>query len=175
MQATLPLDEIDPCRLVVLAEDVTTQESALDACQRILARFDAELDFDVTAWRISDLGDLVAAHRAADALTRADILLLFLRGNDLAPETLPFLESAIERRSKRTGVLALAVVGPSPPDSPALHALVLRVSYLANRLRMDFLPPLLPEPVPGDDWMESPALRESAREGLGNNHWGLNE
>ena len=174
-QETLPLDETNPCRLVLLSEGLATHAAALEVGQRILSRFDAELDFDLGIWTFSDLENLVSAHHAAEALARADILVLSVSGHDLAAEASKWLESVAGRRCKSTGALALTV-GPSPnPDPFALRALVLRVSYLAIRLRMDFLPLLPPETDPGTGWVEPLALQKAAREESDNNHWGLNE
>ena len=175
-QATLALEEPNPCRLLVLSEDASTHARAMDICNRILSRLDAELDFAVAVWRFSDLENLVSAHRAAEALARADILLLSLRGKDLSPDTLKWLEAAGDQRYKSAGARALTVTESPPSNQLALQALLLRGSYLANRFRMDFLLLLPPEMVAGAESEEgSPVLPNATPEKMGDNHWGLNE
>jgi hypothetical protein len=170
------LEGANPCQFVVLAENPAAHESAMEICGGVLARFDAELAFAFSFWNFNDLTDPASAHWAAEAVTRADILLFALQGPDLTPETLNWLESCIQPRTKTEGALVLMVTD-SPGTNLALEALLYRLQYVANRLRMDFLP-LGPLPAGlniGTARNFSPELLNRAREETSSNHWGLNE
>jgi len=176
MQGTLSLDGADPCQLVVLSENPVAHESAMEICSGVMARFEAELAFTFNYWKLKDLSDPVSAHWAEEAVARADILLFSLQSPELTPETLNWLESCIQLRTKSEGALALMVT-KLPGTIPVFESLLYRMQYLANRLRMDFLPliPLLAgmgiEALTG----LSSAARTRAGEEPGGNHWGLNE
>jgi len=176
VQEILPLEGANPCQFVVLAEDPAAHEFAMEVCGGVLANFDAELAFAFSFWNFKDLGDPASAHWAAEAVARADILLFSLQGPDLTPETLNWLETCVQPRTKTEGALALIVAG-SPSTNLTLEALLYRMQYVANRLRMDFLP-LVPLPAgmtSGTATDFSPELLNQAREETGSNHWGLNE
>ena len=170
------MEGANPCQFVVLAEDSAAHESAMEVCGGVLANFDAELAFAFSFWNFKDLGDPASAHWAAEAVARADILLFSLQSADLTPETLNWLESCIQQRTRTEGALALMVAG-SPGANLALEALLYRMQYMANRLRMDFLP-LIPLPMGASIETStdlSAALLNQGREEPGSNHWGLNE
>jgi len=176
VQETLPLEGANPCQFAVLAEDPVAHESAMEICGGVLARFDAELAFAFSFWKFKDLSDPASAHWAAEAVARADILLVSMQSAALTPEALNWLESCVQQRTKTEGALALMVAG-SPGTNLTLEALLYRMQYVANRLRMDFLP-LVPLPAGmniGTSTDLSAALLNLAREETGSNHWGLNE
>jgi len=176
VQETLPLEGADPCQFVVLSEDSAAHESAMEVCGGVVARFDSELAFAFSFWRFKDLRDPATAHWAAEAVARADILLFSLQGPELSPETQMWLEACIQPRTKTEGALALMVT-KLPGANPSIEALLYRMQYVANRLRMDFLPLVpLPEGASFGTSMNWPAaLLNQAREEPGSNHWGLNE
>ena len=176
VQETLPLEGADPCQFVVLAEDSVAHESAMEICSGMLARFDAELAFAFSFWKFKDLTEPVSAHWAAEAVARADVILVSLQGHDLTPETMHWLESCAQPRTKAEGAFAL-VVARTSGVSPALEPLLYRLQFVAHRLRMDFLP-LVPLPAGmslGTSMNASSALLNRSDEATGSNHWGLNE
>jgi hypothetical protein len=176
---TLPLEEADECQFVVLAEDPATHDSAMEVCREVSARFDVELSLAFSFWKFRDLSNPALAPRAAEAVARADIILFSLQGRDLAPETMNWLESCAQLRTKAEGALAL-IVTQFPGTNPALESLWYQMQYVAHQLRMDFLP-LVPLPAGisvGTSADPSPALLSADQEEFGGNHWdhwGLNE
>ena len=175
VQEILPLEGADPCQFVVLSEDAAAHESAMVKCGGVLTRFDAELAFSFSFWRFKDLSGPASAHWAAEAVARADIILFSLQGHDLAPEILNWLESCIQLRTKTTGALAVMVGTSDSANILAFEALLFRMRYFANVLRMDFLP-LVPLPGGSDIHMpDSSMLPGRPRQELVHDHWGLNE
>jgi hypothetical protein len=175
VQETLPLEGANPCHFLVIYENAAAHDLAMEVCGGVVGRFETELAFAFSFWQVKDLVDPVSAHWAAEAMSRADIILFSLPGRDLAPETSRWLDVCIQSRTKSEGALALLVT-ELPGMSLALEALLSRLQFAAHRLRMDFLP-LLP---PGVDTSASadPSLalfnkvREDSR---ASTHWGLNE
>jgi len=171
VQESLPLEEVNPCQFVVLSESALAHETAMAVCGAVLTRFDQELAFGFHFWKFKDLTEPAPAHEAAEALTRADVVLLSVECHDLPPAVATWLESSLPPRTKTTGALALMVVNSGPrPEWEALHY---RMQYLAHRLRLEFLP-LTPRPDDGKSDVP-PALLEPRREDPANEHWGLNE
>jgi len=175
IQETLALEGTSPCQFVVLSEDAATHESAMVRCSGVLARFDDELAFSFSFWRFNDLGDPAKAHWAAAAMARADIILFSLQDHDLVPEVLAWLEFCIQLRTKAVGALAMMVNKSAAANNLAFEALLFRMRYVANALRMDFLP-LFPFPANSNTGLpdSSMMLTRSGQE-LVNGHWGLNE
>jgi len=175
VQETLPLDEVNPCRFVVLSEDATTRESAMRVYNGLLLKFEVELAFGLNFWKLKDLANPFLAHQAAEALARADVLLLSVRGHNLPLEMVQWLEVSSFLRRKNIGVLALIVAGSPGLDVVVAQALLYQALYLANRLRMDFLP-LIPTVVNArTDGAEALAWHEVQRKESGYDHSGLNE
>jgi hypothetical protein len=176
VQETLSLEEVNPCRFLVVYEDAATHDAAMEVCARLLARFEPEISFTFSFWKFNDLNEAASAHWAADAVARADIVLFSLSGRDLSPEAAKWLDSCVQARKKETGALALLITG-LPGSGLAVEALLFRMQYAASRLRMDFLP-LAPTPADAVNAVSagqlSPYFHETAEES-GGNHWGLNE
>jgi len=176
LQETLPLEEANPCKFLVVYEDAAAYDLAMEICRGAMARFEPELPFAFSFWKVKDLSDPVSAHWAAEAVARADIILFSLPGRDLAPETSLWLDVCAQARTKSEGALALIVAEPAKSDL-AIGGLLSQLQSAALRLRMDFLPLLPPPPkenseVSATSW---PAGLTEFHEDPGGDHWGLNE
>jgi hypothetical protein len=176
VQETLSLEGADPCQFLVLYEDAVAHDTAMEICARLLSHFGADLAFAFSFWTFKELATPVSAHWAAEAVSRADVILLVLQGRDPAPEAVNWLDACARARTKMEGALAVMVASPAAA-SPMLEPLLSRMQFIAHRLHMDFLP-LVPSwsgasreapPVP------LPAALDQAREFAGHDHWGLNE
>ena len=176
VQETLPLEGANPCHFLVIYEDAAAHDLAMEVCGGVISRFDAELAFAFSFWKVNDLQDPVLAHWAAEAVNRADIILFSLAGHDLAPEATQWLDACIQARTKSEGALAL-IVPKASGGGLAVEALLSRLQFAAHRLRMDFLPllPLPPGAGRGTPADVSLALLNKAQEESRGNHWGLNE
>jgi hypothetical protein len=176
VQETLSLEGANPCQFLVLYEDAVAHDLAMEVCGGVMARFEAELAFAFSFWKVKDLNDPVSAHWAAEAVARADIILFSLPAHDLTPETSQWLDACVLARTKVEGALA-AIITKAPGASLAVRTLLSRLQFLAHRLRMDFLPLLPPLPEASVEAAAAPwpsGLNET-REEPGSNHWGLNE
>ena len=176
LQETLPLEGTNPCNFLVLYEDAAAHDLAMEVCGGVMARFDVELAFAFSFWKVKDLNDPVSAHWAAEAAAHADIILFSLPAHDLTPETSQWLDACVQARTKVEGALALIVT--EPPDAGlAFGALLSRLQFAAHRLRMDFLPLLPPLPDTSIEASAAPLPAElnEFQEESGSNHWGLNE
>ena len=87
LQETLPLEGASPCHFLVMYEDAVADDLAMEVLGGVMARFAAELAFAFSFWKVKDLNDPASAHWAAEAVARADIMLLSLPAHDLTPET----------------------------------------------------------------------------------------
>jgi hypothetical protein len=176
VQDTFSLEGTDPCQILVLYEDAAAHDVAMEVCGRLLAHFESELAFAFSFWKFKDLDNPVAAHWAAKAVARADVMLFSLPGRDLSLETMNWLEMCVQGRTKAEGALAVMVTEHHEMDL-AVEALLSRLQFAAHRLRMDFLP-LLP-PVAAARLEASaeppPVWMNEVREEAGSSHWGLNE
>src|SRR5208282_1900861 len=152
---TLSLEGANSCQFLVLYENAAAHDLAMEVCGGVMARFEPELTFAFSFWKIQDLSDPKSARWAAAAVARADIILFSLPGRDLAPETGRWLDVCVQTRTKAEGALAL-VVTETAEASLAVGALLSRLQNVAYRLRMDFLP-LMP-PLP-DTSLEASAAR----------------
>jgi len=176
VQETLPLEGANPCHILVMYEDAAAHGLAMEVCGGVMARFEAELAFAFSFWKVKDLNDPASAHWAVEAVARADIILFSLPAHDLTPETSRWLDACVQARTKAEGALAV-IVTEAPGAGPAFGALLSRLQFAAHRLRMDFLPLLPPLPATSIEATAAPlpAGRNEFREEPGGNHWGLNE
>src|SRR4051812_36076353 len=152
----------DPCQIVILSEDGSTQRTAMELCSRLRSRFENDLSFDVHSWSLNELDNPNSTRSATHAAARADVLLIAMQQAGLSPAVQKWLDGISEARSKSEGALAIMV--PDLKDSGmSIDTLLVRFKNTATRLRMDFLGvvPLVPEGSPPSE--------------TGNSHWGLNE
>ena len=176
LQETLPLEGANPCHFLVMYEDAVAHDLAMEVLGGVMARFAAELAFAFSFWKVKDLSDPASAHWAAEAVARADIMLLSLPAHDLTPETSRWLEACVLARTKAEGAFAV-IITKAPGASLAVRTLLSRLQFVAHRLRMDFLPllPPLPEASVEATAAQWPSGLNETREEPGSNHWGLNE
>ena len=109
VQATLPLEVASPCQILVMYEDAVAHDLAMEVCGGVMARFEADLAFAFSFWKVKDLNDPVSAHWATEAVARADIVLLSLPAHDLTPEISRWLDACVLVRTKAEGALAVIV------------------------------------------------------------------
>ena len=176
VQETLSLEGANPCQIMVLYEDAVAHDLAMAVCERVLAHFSTELTFAFSFWTFNDLATPASAHWAAEAVNRADIILVALQGRDPAPSAVNWLDACSRARTKMEGAMAVLITGPRNA-SLVIEALLSRMQFIAQRLRMDFFP-LLPASL--KQAMETgagplPPPPDEPRQKPGLDHWGLNE
>jgi len=167
------------CRIMVIYEGAAAHDKALEMCHRLSTQFGEELEFAFEAWKVAELLDAASARRAAEAAARADILLFSVGGTDLAPEVRIWLESLTAPNIGSDRALAVLFADPVHlPDSSEL--LVARLREVANRLRMDFLPPMPDTALRSLDALQErvctvTSVLKDILERPRFDHWGLNE
>ncbi|HLP77018.1 MAG TPA: hypothetical protein VK327_08875 [Candidatus Paceibacterota bacterium] len=175
VQETLPIEVLDPCHIVVLSEDGSTHQAALEICSRLLSRFEEELLFAAQNWRFDQLHDPESAREAADSAARADVLILTINGSDTSLVLSDWLETVAALRMKPEGVLGVIIQAPVP-SPPVIARMLDRFRSVAFQLRMTFLP--LVRPIAGDRGGHTGfplMIPESELRETSNTHWGLNE
>jgi hypothetical protein len=174
------IDSAEVCQTVVLAEDSTAHVSAMELCDRLQKQLGNELQFNFHTCRFKELSDPIRARMTAEAVARADILLISTHGSDLSAPVQQWLELCFGLRQDSEGALALLLVEPIDA-SAAIGELIGRLQKASSRLRMDFLP-LVPQSVeqliralPGQQPQSiSPALK-ATHPHRPSDHWGINE
>jgi hypothetical protein len=173
-------ESAEVCQTVVLAEDSAAHVGAMEMCDRLQKQLGDELRFNFHTCRFTELSDPIRARMAAEAVARADILLICTHGSDLSAPVHQWLELCFGLRHNSEGALALLFVEPIDA-SAAIGELMGRLQKASGRLRMDFLP-LMPQSVeqlihalPGQQPQSiSPALKGTLRH-RPSDHWGINE
>jgi len=174
----LPLPEQEVCKVVVLCEDASTREKAVEVCEHLTAQFGDEMMFAVSYWKLADLA-AATRHSAAKAAADSDIIVFFTHGDDLPPRVADWLDLCATHRIKREGAMGVLLVEPISPTA-SIGVLLSRLEVAAARLRVDFLP-LLPAASGDFSGLDDRAqavtslLREILDPPLPPSHWGLNE
>jgi hypothetical protein len=168
---------MDPCRIVVLAEDSIAGGHAMERCGRIVAQLEGEIAFAVQPYRFVELSDPASAHNASEVAARADVLVFAVHGAELSHDFQRWLDALLDRRTRSDGALALMIIGPIESHE-LVDVLVGRFHEVALRLGLEFLPLLpdaLPEGASGARTSPVPPGLPSEFRDRGNTHWGLNE
>ena len=169
----------DVCRVVVVYEDGSAHERAMELAARLEEQVGTELAFIFSSWNFKELAEPGPARAATEAAAGADIILLSAHGNDLPSAVGRWLELCAAERTISEGALALFLAEPFMLSASS-EAVIDRLQHAAGMLGMDFLS-LIPQPAeqiirsfkersetasrPTRDFPDRP----------GGNHWGLDE
>jgi hypothetical protein len=125
--------------VVVVYEDSETRELAMAFCDRMVRRYWAKLDFDVSWWSFDSLAKADSAKSAATKTVSADLLLFATRPeNELPFHIRTWSEAWIPERSEREGSL-VGLPTPDVGDRPESTATRAYLRALAHRAGMDYL------------------------------------
>ena len=125
--------------VVVLYENPSTREEAVQFCNQLIARFWSNCEFDLNWRSFSELDDLQAAGDAATKVAKANLIVFAIApGRDVPAETKTLVETWLAQRTDHEG----ALVGLNDPG--ALPGVVSNDTfvYLRNLARcagMDYL------------------------------------
>jgi hypothetical protein len=145
--------------VVVVYEDGPAREQAVAFCDQLVNRFWARFRFDVNWWSFSLLQKEPTAAEAAEKAAQADLIIL----SSLQPEDFPapvkaWIESWLNRRGDREGMLA----GLMDPGAVLSGREAQKHHYLrqvARRAAMDYLTQL-----PQNIWHSIPESLDSYTE-----------
>lgn len=180
-QSAYRLGEIaDACRIVMLCEDATARDRALEVFNRISNTFDGELKFAVASWDFREMAHHASARAAAEAAEAADIILFSARSSDLPPAISQWLDRIAVNKGTSSGALAFLPVSPAGPPAQ-FGNIVSELSDAAFRLGLDFIPlsqtPAVRkiQPIPQfAEFNPTPTVNRPL-DRLPMDHWGLNE
>ena len=167
---------------MVVYEDAPARDLAIDLCDRLVANFNRDLDFEFTWWRFKYFSDPEIAAQALEAATSADLIIVLAhRVEDFTADVQAWFEAWPSKRDKSEGVLVL-VQTPADLRNPLnLHHSYLRL--VAHRARLDYLSILSPNPAfeprhnsQANEGVASPAIFDMVS--TQQHHysgWGINE
>ena len=167
-----------PCQILVLSEDVLTYGRAMYVCQRVLAQFAEQMDFNFHCWNFRQQTDTESMRKTVQIASQADIILLSLNEAELTTTLHEWLQAFSETRSSTQGALAL-VLGPQAGPFPSIQKLADHIQAISEQAGMDFVP-LMPESQTGifppprniqPDVRNYPHYSDRPHY----DHWGLNE
>jgi hypothetical protein len=148
--------------VVVVYEDATARERAVDFCDQLVQRFWARFEFDVGWWSFGMLQQEPAATEAVEKAAKADLVLLAsgLPG-DFPVAVEGWVEAWLRRRGDREGLLAGLIDsgGGASGQEARKHNYLRRV---AHRAAMDYL-----TQVPHSLWRSIPESLDSYSERAG--------
>jgi hypothetical protein len=127
------------CSVVVIYEDPTIREAAVDFCDHLVERFWARCGVEVSWWSFSQLGEPMSAREATQKALVADLIVTAVRPEGaMEPYVQAWLETGLKQRGEREGAL-VGLTGPtmSTTTDPVEKQMYLR--NLAHRSGMDYL------------------------------------
>jgi hypothetical protein len=136
--------------VVVIYEDITAREQAVDFCDQLVRRFWARFEFDVSWWSFALLEKATVALEAANQAARANLVIFSsVRSEQFPAPVTGWIESWLGRRGDREGILAGLV--PSEPAEGRVATNPYYLRQVAHRAGMDYLtqvPPNLLRSIP---------------------------
>jgi hypothetical protein len=167
------------CQILVLSEDVMTYGRAMYVCQRILAQFAFEVNFNFRCWDFQHQNDAQSIESTVEIASNADIILLSLGGVELNHSLNQWLQAFSETRSKTEGAFVL-ILGMEAGPAWAIQKIANQIQAVSGLVGMDFVP-LIPTvkaevtlPPQRETWPRGTGVRLN-NERPNYDHWGLNE
>src|SRR5262245_60920894 len=94
------------CSVVVVYEDPTVREAAVDFCDHLVERFWNKCGFDVSWWSFPQLREQLAAREATHRAKGADLIVVAIEpGSPLDAYAQAWLETGLKQRGDREGAL----------------------------------------------------------------------
>src|SRR5437867_2197069 len=78
-------DSSDACIVAVLYEDVSARDRAIQVCDGLAQEFMKDLQFEITWWKFKYLSDPSIAQDAAQAASKADLILVSAHNVEAMP------------------------------------------------------------------------------------------
>ena len=133
-----PGPETGVCAIVVLYEDNSSRDAAIQLCKTLEKVFDAELDFETTWCRFKYFSDPTVASEAAQIASHADLIIVSIpRAQDLPLEVKAWFERWLPDRESSDGALVLLQTSEAPASPQNLQTSYLYL--LAQRANLDYL------------------------------------
>jgi hypothetical protein len=92
--------------IAVVYENPSARQRAVEFCDDLIKRFWARDTFDVGWWSFSELEETEAGTKAAETASEAEVVVFAVQSDgELAPEAMAWIESWLQQRGDREGVL----------------------------------------------------------------------
>jgi hypothetical protein len=125
--------------VVVIYENPPSRERAVDFCDRLVKRFWARCEFEVSWWPFEQLQDPPVAAQTADRAAKADLVVVAsTEPGDFPIAIQSWFERWLQRRNDREGMLA-GLLEPSAEDSVGRRHKDNYLRQVAHRAEMDYL------------------------------------
>ena len=167
------------CQVLIISEDFTAYNRAVQVCRRIMDQMGQHADFDSRCWNFSELTDAESAYAATQYASLADMVVVSTQSATLPGALNNWLDALRQARRRPVGVLAIILNRVAA--QPEVDRLMQRMEHLSAKLVMDFLPLLPPEndrrewqsqdPENWDMMLGRPEINQTRDV----DHWGLNE
>jgi len=132
---------------VVLYEDHATRGRAMDICDRLVHKFWADVEFDISWLRFDFLNDSTLAGDAVRLAARSELILLAAHaGRELPTAVRSWIESWLPVREPGFGVL-VAMVGTEADRFRGMSPIHVYLREAAQRASMDYLPQVIDGPL----------------------------
>lgn len=170
---------------VVIYEDRTTRDRAIQLCDGLVRNFWSDLSLEFTWWKFDYLRDVEISRIAVEAATRADLVLFSAHARRQLPAAVEsWIESWLRRKETRSAVL-VALIGLASDQIQGLSPIHIYLREVADRAQMDYLPHVLQSVAERAD-ISTEAITDRAEkvtavlDGILQHHpvpsrWGINE
>ena len=173
---TLPLaDSLNACTIVVLYDDDSTRDRAMDACDYLVNQFWKDVELKIHWWRLDFLNDAALAGIAASNAIKSDFLIICLQPHEvISPSLESWFEIWLPHRGEKDGALVnLLGNGEKENSSPQIEQFL---KYVCRRGNFDYLTSIPFETRPGGDGASGQVAGKTIwRESRPPSHFGLNE
>ncbi|MGA4643872.1 hypothetical protein [Limisphaera sp. 4302-co] len=146
-----PAQPTETWQITILYDQPEARQCAARACDNLVRRFWARVEFDTTWWALDEL-EGPEHSRAAQRLQETDIVVLAMANlQALHPGLLRWLEQTLQQRQGREGALIVLCAGQTAPLHRLQPELNARLHALARRVGLDYLnepPTSLPGRLP---------------------------
>jgi hypothetical protein len=170
---------------LIAYEDTMTRDRALRICDRLVAKFWKDVEFDYSWWRFDFLRDREILDAAAHSAARADLILVSAHSSRELPSSVQgWIETWLPLRKSGGGVLG-AMIGTREDQLRGLTPIHVYLREAAQRANMDFLSQMIDAPLGRlDGSFETITNRAEKVTSLLDNilhrpsnprHWGINE
>jgi len=127
------------CLVVVIYEDPSIRETAVDFCDHLVERFWNRSGFDVSWWSFAQLREALSAREASQRAREADLIVVAIQpGNPIDPYVQAWLETGLQQRKEHEGVL-VGLTGPGTETNERALEKHIYFRNLAHRSGLDYV------------------------------------
>src|SRR5215831_11621493 len=127
------------CSVVVIYEDPSIREVAVDFCDHLVEQFWNKCGFDMSWWSFVQLREPVSAQEATQRTKAADLIVIAVQpGGPMDVYAQAWLETGLKQRGEREGAL-IGLTGAATQLSERSLERHIYLRNLAHRSALDYL------------------------------------